>query len=109
MELRNLVFFLEYLVSNGRQVLLRGIRLGDSATYMLQVLHLNVSKVDRVLHLPPRFLLPRLGVSSSSRHRLGMRRSLSLFPMMVTFGAVQAPRGRGKRTANADVRTLASP
>jgi hypothetical protein len=32
---------------------------------MLQVLHLNVSKVDRVLHLSHRFLLPRLGVFSS--------------------------------------------
>ena len=31
-ELRNLVFSLEYLVSNGRQVLLGGIILGDSAT-----------------------------------------------------------------------------
>ena len=31
---------------------------------MLQVLYLDVSKVDRVLHVP-RFLLPRLGVSSS--------------------------------------------
>jgi hypothetical protein len=27
---------------------------------------LDVSKVDRVLHLPPRLLLPRLDVSSSS-------------------------------------------
>ena len=32
MELRNLVSSLEYLVSNGGQVLLGGIRLGDSAT-----------------------------------------------------------------------------
>jgi hypothetical protein len=40
---------------------------------MLQVLHLNVSKVDQVLHLPPRFLLSRLGVfSSSSLRRLGV-------------------------------------
>ena len=31
---------------------------------MLQVLHLNVSKVDRMLHLPPRILLPHLDVSS---------------------------------------------
>ena len=31
-KLRNLVFFLEYLVSNRRQVLLGGIRLGGSAT-----------------------------------------------------------------------------
>jgi hypothetical protein len=28
---------------------------------MLQVLHLNVSKVDQILHLPPRFLLSRPG------------------------------------------------
>ena len=32
MELRNLVSSLEYLVSNERQVLLGGIRLGGSAT-----------------------------------------------------------------------------
>ena len=31
-ELRNLVFSLEYLVSNGRQVLIGGIRLGGFAT-----------------------------------------------------------------------------
>jgi hypothetical protein len=37
---------------------------------MLQVLHLDVAKVDRVLHLPSHFLLPRLGVSF--RHRLGI-------------------------------------
>ena len=33
-ELRNLVSSLKYLVSNGRQVLLRGIRLGVSATVL---------------------------------------------------------------------------
>ena len=33
---------------------------------MLQVLHLDVAKVDWMLHLPPHLLLPRLGVSSSS-------------------------------------------
>ena len=32
---------------------------------MLQMLHLDVVKVDRVLHLPHYFLLTRLGVSSS--------------------------------------------
>ena len=37
---------------------------------MLQVLHLNVSKLDRVLHLPLRFVLPRLGVLSCSWCRL---------------------------------------
>ena len=31
-ELRKLVFSLEYLVSNGRQALLEGIRLGGSTT-----------------------------------------------------------------------------
>jgi hypothetical protein len=34
--------------------------------HMLQVLDLNVSKVDRVLHLPSRLLLPRLDVLSAS-------------------------------------------
>jgi hypothetical protein len=34
---------------------------------MLQVLHLDVSKVGRMLHFPPRFLLPHLGISSSRR------------------------------------------
>ena len=32
---------------------------------MLQVLHLNILKVDRVLHLSPCLLLPRLSVSCS--------------------------------------------
>ena len=32
MELRKLVFSLEYLVSNGRQVLLEDVRLGGSTT-----------------------------------------------------------------------------
>jgi hypothetical protein len=45
------------------------------------------SKVDRVLHLPPRLLLSRLGVSSSSRHWLGIRRFLPPFSMLVTFRA----------------------
>ena len=34
-ELCNLVFSLEYLVSNGRRVLLGGIRLGGSATHFM--------------------------------------------------------------------------
>ena len=47
---------------------------------MLQVLYLDVSKVTRMLYLPPRFLQPRLGVSSSaSRRWLGIHRTLSLF------------------------------
>ena len=41
---------------------------------MLQV-YLDVSKVDRVLHLTPRFLLPRLGVSFFFRRQLGIRRA----------------------------------
>jgi hypothetical protein len=32
---------------------------------MLQIFHLDVSTVDRVLLLPPRLLLPNLSVSSS--------------------------------------------
>jgi hypothetical protein len=52
-------------------------------------LHLNISKVDRMLHLPPRLLLPRLGVSSSSRRRLGIRRLLPLFSMLATHGAAR--------------------
>jgi hypothetical protein len=77
--------------------------------HMLQLLHLYVSKVERVLPL-----LPRLSVSSS-RRRLGIRRPLPLFSMLVTFGVVQTLRGRvkwhGKRTVSAgpDVRVLASP
>jgi hypothetical protein len=38
----------------------------------LQMLHLDVLQVDRVLHLPPYLLLPRLGVSSSSQCQLGI-------------------------------------
>ena len=36
MELRSLVYSLEFLVSNGRQVLLGGIGLGGSATFPMQ-------------------------------------------------------------------------
>jgi hypothetical protein len=54
---------------------------------MLQVLHPNISKVDRVLRICLCFfLLPhlRLGVSSSSSRRwLGIRCPLSLFWMLV--------------------------
>jgi hypothetical protein len=39
---------------------------------MLQMLHLDILKVDRVLHLPPRFLLFHLDVSSSGTG-LGIR------------------------------------
>jgi hypothetical protein len=40
---------------------------------MLEVLHLDVLKVDWALHLPPRLLLPHLGISSSSWRQLGIR------------------------------------
>jgi hypothetical protein len=42
--------------------------------HMLQVLRLVISKVDQVLHLPPHFVLPRLGFSSFFRRQLGIRR-----------------------------------
>lgn len=41
--------------------------------WMLQMSYLDVAKVERVLHLPPRFLLPRLGVPCP-------------FSMLVMFG-----------------------
>jgi hypothetical protein len=82
---------------------------------ILQVLHLDVSKIDQVLHLPPRLLLPRLNASSSSWCRLGMwtrgtggRCPLSIFLMLVTFGAVRAPSETCERSAGAGVRTRAS-
>jgi hypothetical protein len=34
---------------------------------MLQLLHLDVSKLDRLLHLPTRLLLPRLGLRCAKR------------------------------------------
>jgi hypothetical protein len=48
-------------------------------TCMLQVLHLHVSKVDWMFHLPLRFLLSCLDVSSSFRRWLSICRPLSLF------------------------------
>ena len=76
---------------------------------MLQVLHLNISKVDRVLHLPSRLLLPRLGVLSSSQYRLGIRHLLPLFSKLVIFAVARAPHRRAKRhekmTASAGVQT----
>jgi hypothetical protein len=54
----------------------------------LQVLYLDVLKVDRVLHLRPYFLLSRLGVSSS-RRRLGIRCPSPLLDAGDTFGAVR--------------------
>jgi len=47
MELHSLVSSLEYLVSNGRRVLLGGIRLGGSATHMYQTYVASIfAKVD---------------------------------------------------------------
>ena len=63
---------------------------------MLQVLYLNVSKVDRVLHLPSRLLLSRLGVLSSSQYRLGIRHLLPLFSKLVIFAVARAPRRHTK-------------
>jgi hypothetical protein len=59
---------------------------------MLQMFYRDGSKVDRVLHLSPRFMLPRLDVSSS-RHQLGICHPLPLFSMLVTFGAARARMG----------------
>jgi len=59
---------------------------------MLQVLYLDVSKVDRVLHVP-RFLLPRLGVSSSP--------SAALHPSQTAEGAQRGP-AKGVRRGPAD-------
>jgi hypothetical protein len=72
------------MVSNNFQVLLQVFQMHVSSVSsvfkrVLQMLHLNVPEVDRVLHLPHRLLLLYLGVSSSSRHWLSIRRLLSLF------------------------------
>jgi hypothetical protein len=63
------------------------LNVSSAVRRMLQILHLNVSKIDQVLHLPPRLLLPCLGVSSS-RHWLGIHRPFPLFSMLVMFRAV---------------------
>ena len=80
----------------------------DACFKFFHVLHLNVLKVNRMLHLPPRLLLSRLGVSSS-RRQLGIRRLLPLLSMLVRFGAARASCGhaklREKRTASTGVRT----
>ena len=79
---------------------------------MLQMLHLDVSKVDRTLHLPPRFLLPHLGVSSSTRRQLGIRRPLSLFldaGDIRDVGPVWTRETARKTAASIGVRALASP
>jgi hypothetical protein len=61
--------------------------------HMLQVMYLDVSKINRMLHLHPRFLLSRLGVSSS-RCRLGIRHPLSLFLDASDVRGGMGPRGR---------------
>jgi hypothetical protein len=74
-----------------------------------------------VLHLAPRFLLPRLSFSSSSSRRLGISRPLPLFSTLVAFGAVRPCIATRNRTGNKlqvrasgspvrlDIRALASP
>ena len=44
-----------------------GLSVSSVFIRILQVLHLDVSKLDRVLHLPHHLLLARLGVFASSR------------------------------------------
>jgi hypothetical protein len=46
---------------------------------MLQVLHLDIVKLDQVLHLPPHFLMSRLSASSSQRWLASAPLPLSLF------------------------------
>jgi hypothetical protein len=55
---------------------------------MLQMFHLDILKVNRVLHRPARLLLPHLGVSSFSRCRLGIRCPLPFFSMLENVSAV---------------------
>jgi hypothetical protein len=62
---------------------------------MFQVFHLSLVYVANVssecfksrsgVASPPRLLLPRLGVSFSSRRRLGIHRPLVLFSMLQMF------------------------
>jgi hypothetical protein len=58
--------------------------------HLLQVLHLDVSKLDEVFHLPPRFLMPRLGVSSSFPASSG---HLSPPPPLLDASVVRSSRG----------------
>jgi len=54
---------------------------------ILQVLHLDVSKVDRVLQLSPHFSVALHRCLFLLWRRLGIRRPLSLFfSMLVTLG-----------------------
>jgi hypothetical protein len=107
------------MVSNVFQMLLQVFQMHVSSVSSVfkrawQMLHLNVPEVDRMLHLPHRLLLPYLGVSSSSQHRLGIRRLLSLsLLVLVTFGVAWALHGRVKRRekmiAGIGVHTLVRP
>jgi hypothetical protein len=63
---------------------------------MLQVLHLDISEVDRMLHLPHRFLLPILGVSFSPNASWASVAPLS-FWMLVTFGTAWTLSGHAKQ------------
>ena len=87
-ELSNLVSFLEYLVSNGRQVLLEGIRLDGSATCR------KLASFSFLL-LPffPSFLLPSStqiikGSSMRARYAGGGRRVQA--PVRPTVGSAPA-------------------
>ena len=79
---------------------------------MLQMFHLDVSKVDRVLYLPPRLLLPRLDVFSFSWHRLGISAPPSLLDasdVQGGMGPVWAREMARKGTVYPGVRALVSP
>jgi hypothetical protein len=72
---------------------------------MLQVLHLNVSKVDWVLHLPPGFFVASPRCLLLLPALVGHPPPLPFFLMLVTFRVTRAPRGREKRSAGASVQT----
>jgi hypothetical protein len=65
---------------------------------IFQVLHLDISKVDKVLHLLPHLLLPRLSVSSSA--------SAALLPSQSAEGCNGTDRGCALKMA---ARTQAHP
>jgi hypothetical protein len=67
------------------------------------MLYLDISKVERVLHLSPHLLLPRLGVSFS-RCRQGICRILPLLSMLVTFGMARTSCEGAKKTAGVVIR-----
>jgi len=62
----------------------------SSDTLVLVPDNIEGSKVDRVLYLSSRFMLPRLGVSSFSRRRQGIHRPLLLFVDVGDVGAARA-------------------